>query len=155
MAQKLIKRKRNAKSRLSDSRGLAALVGKIEKSTARVQALPLFKAGDTVAVHVKIKEGDKERVQLFEGLVIGRSNKGSNRSFTVRKISHGYGVERVFVETSPKVVKLDVLQSGRVRRAKLYYIRGLEGRAARIDRDMGLSAAETAAAQAASKKPSA
>jgi large subunit ribosomal protein L19 len=93
--------------------------------------LPDFKAGDTVRVHVKIKEGDKERLQAFEGIVISRS-RGSQPSFTVRKMSFGQGVERVFPINSKVIDKIDVLRSAHVRRAKLYYLRGLRGKAARL-----------------------
>ena len=94
--------------------------------------IPDFTAGDTVRVHVKIKEGDKERVQIFEGAVIALNNAGARRMFTVRKISHGVGVERVFPLFSPKLAKIEVAEKGRVRRAKLYYIRKLSGKAARV-----------------------
>jgi large subunit ribosomal protein L19 len=90
-----------------------------------------FKAGDTVRVHVKIKEGDKERVQVFEGLVISKS-KGTQASFIVRKISFGQGVERIFPLNSKVIDKIEVLRSAHVRRAKLYYLRALRGKAARL-----------------------
>ena len=93
--------------------------------------LPQFAPGDTVRVHVKIKEGDKERLQAFEGVVISRS-RGPQASFTVRKISFGQGVERIFPENSKVIDKLEVLRSSKVRRAKLYYLRGLRGKAARL-----------------------
>jgi large subunit ribosomal protein L19 len=94
--------------------------------------IPQFRAGDTVRVHVKIKEGDKERIQVFEGTVI-RLRRGSSRAtFTVRKISFGHGVERIFPLHSPTLEKIEVVRSGRVRRAKLYYLRKLKGKAARI-----------------------
>ena len=93
--------------------------------------LPQFGPGDTVRVHVKIKEGDKERLQAFEGVVISR-NRGSQASFTVRKISFGQGVERIFPENSKVIDKLEVVRSSKVRRAKLYYLRGLRGKAARL-----------------------
>lgn len=93
--------------------------------------LPQFAPGDTVRVHVKIKEGDKERLQAFEGVVISRS-RGPQASFTVRKISFGQGVERIFPENSRVIDKLEVLRSSKVRRAKLYYLRGLRGKAARL-----------------------
>ncbi|NDD91880.1 50S ribosomal protein L19 [bacterium] len=112
--------------------------------------MPEYKAGDTVRVHVRIKEGDKERVQVYEGVVIGRSNRGGSKSFVVRKISHGVGVERIFLETSPKIAKLEVVQEGRVRRAKLYYLRALEGKAAKIDQEVETQA--QAAASAAAKE---
>jgi large subunit ribosomal protein L19 len=94
--------------------------------------IPVFNPGDTVVVHVKVVEGDRERLQAFEGVVIGRRNAGSNSSFTVRKISYGEGVERVFPLYSPLVAKIDVKRRGDVRRAKLYYLRNLTGKAARI-----------------------
>jgi large subunit ribosomal protein L19 len=93
--------------------------------------LPQFGPGDTVRVHVKIKEGDKERLQAFEGVVISRS-RGPQASFTVRKISFGQGVERIFPENSKVIDKLEVVRSSKVRRAKLYYLRGLRGKAARL-----------------------
>ena len=94
--------------------------------------IPVFNPGDTVVVHVKVVEGDRERLQAFEGVVIARRNAGSNSSFTVRKISYGEGVERVFPLYSPLVAKIDVKRKGDVRRAKLYYLRDLTGKAARI-----------------------
>lgn len=93
--------------------------------------LPPFHAGDTVRVHVKIKEGDKERLQAFEGVVIARS-RGPQASFTVRKMSFGHGVERIFPLNSKVIDKIDVLRSARVRRAKLYYLRARRGKAARL-----------------------
>ncbi len=94
--------------------------------------IPVFSAGDTVTVQVKIKEGERERLQAFEGVVIAKRNRGLNSAFTVRKISHGEGVERVFQTYSPLVDSIEVKRRGDVRRAKLYYLRGLTGRAARI-----------------------
>jgi large subunit ribosomal protein L19 len=93
--------------------------------------LPNFQPGDTVRVHVKIKEGDKERLQAFEGVVISKS-KGSQPSFTVRKMSFGQGVERIFPSNSKVIDKVEVLRSAHVRRAKLYYLRALRGKAARL-----------------------
>jgi len=95
--------------------------------------LPDFKPGDTVVVQVKVVEGDRERVQAYEGVVIARSNRGLNSSFTVRKISHGEGVERVFQVHSPAISDVVVKRRGSVRRAKLYYLRDLSGKAARIE----------------------
>jgi len=95
-------------------------------------ALPEFAPGDTVRVDVNIREGDRNRVQGFEGVVIARSNKGISSNFTVRKISYGEGVERVFPLYGPVVASIDVIRRGRVRRAKLYYLRGLRGKRARI-----------------------
>ena len=94
--------------------------------------VPQFSAGDTVVVQVKVKEGDRERLQAFEGVVIAKSNRGLNSSFTVRKISQGEGVERVFQTHSPVVQEVQVKRRGDVRRAKLYYLRNLKGKAARI-----------------------
>jgi large subunit ribosomal protein L19 len=96
------------------------------------QNIPAFNAGDTVVVQVKVKEGDKERTQAFEGIVIAKRNRGLNSAFTVRKISHGTGVERVFQTHSPIISEITVKRRGDVRRAKLYYLRDLTGKAARI-----------------------
>jgi len=96
------------------------------------QNLPEFKPGDTVKVHVKVIEGEKERVQVFAGVVIRRSRGGIRSSFTVRKVSYGVGVERTFPLHSPRIDKIEVATRGFVRRAKLYYLRGLSGKAARI-----------------------
>jgi len=94
--------------------------------------IPDFRPGDNLKVHVRLKEGGKERIQIFEGLVIARKHGGVSETFTVRKISSGVGVERTFPLHSPSVAKVEVTRRGRVRRAKLYYIRGLRGKAARI-----------------------
>jgi large subunit ribosomal protein L19 len=99
--------------------------------------LPEFNPGDTVIVSVKVKEGDRERLQAFEGIVIAKKNRGLNSAFTVRKISHGTGVERVFQTHSPLIDSITVKRRGDVRRAKLYYLRGLEGKAARIKEKLG------------------
>ncbi|MDQ7857484.1 MAG: 50S ribosomal protein L19 [Armatimonadota bacterium] len=96
------------------------------------KALPAFAPGDTVRVHIKITEGGRERVQAFEGTVIGRRGAGVSESFTVRRISHGVGVERIFPLHSPRVEKIDVVRRGRVRRAKLHYLRGKVGKETRI-----------------------
>jgi large subunit ribosomal protein L19 len=94
--------------------------------------LPVFRPGDTIRVHVKIKEGDKERLQAFEGTVIARKNTGLGESITVRKVSFGQGVERIFPVHAKVVDHIDVVRTGKVRRAKLYYLRGLKGKAARL-----------------------
>ncbi len=94
--------------------------------------LPDFRPGDTIRVSVRVREGDKERLQAFEGVCIGRRGGGTGETFTVRKVSSGIGVERVFPLHSPTVVRVDVVRTGRVRRAKLYYLRKLSGKAARI-----------------------
>jgi large subunit ribosomal protein L19 len=96
------------------------------------RAVPEFRAGDTVRVGIKVVEGERERVQLFEGVCIGRKNAGINSNFTLRKISYGEGVERVFPLHSPRITTIEVVRRGKVRRAKLYYLRGLTGKAARI-----------------------
>jgi len=95
--------------------------------------VPDFSAGDTVLVQVKVVEGDRERVQAYEGIVIAKRNRGFNSSFTVRKVSHGEGVERVFQTYSPAISEIVVKRRGNVRRAKLYYLRDLSGKAARIE----------------------
>jgi large subunit ribosomal protein L19 len=94
--------------------------------------IPDFKPGDTVRVHVKVVEGDRERVQVFEGVVISRGKGGLKEHFRVRRVTHGVGVERVFLVHSPRIAKIEVIRRGKVRRAKLYYLRGKLGRAARI-----------------------
>ncbi len=94
--------------------------------------IPEFQPGDTLAVHVRVIEGNKERIQVFQGVCIKRKGGGINETFTVRKISNGIGVERIFPLHSPRVAKIEVLKRGRVRRAKLYYLRKLRGKAARI-----------------------
>ena len=106
----------------------------IEKVTAKQirKDIPVFKAGDTVKVYVKIKEGNKERIQPYEGLVISRRGVGTSASFTVRKMSSQIGVERIFMVSSPLVQKVEVLKRGKVRRAKLYYMRNRSGKSARI-----------------------
>lgn len=104
-----------------------------EKEGGDRSKTPSFKAGDTINVHVKIREGNKERVQQFQGVVIQRRGKGTNgETFTVRKISNGVGVERIFPILAPSISKIEVLKVGKVRRAKLYYMRGRQGKAARI-----------------------
>ena len=99
---------------------------------ARKTNIPPFQAGDTVRVHVRVIEGEKERIQMFEGVVIARKGGSNRETFTVRKISYGTGVERIFPLHSPMIEKVDVVRQGRVRRAKLYYLRSKKGRAARI-----------------------
>ena len=101
------------------------------------RTLPDFGPGDTVVVNVKVKEGTRERVQAYEGVCIAKKNAGLNSAFTVRKISHGTGVERVFQSHSPAIDSVSVKRRGKVRGAKLYYLRGLEGKAARIQEDLG------------------
>jgi large subunit ribosomal protein L19 len=147
MSKVVIKKKSNNRGFYKTQRGVGSKVELVEKSTM-TKKFPDFTAGDNVKVHVLIKEGDKERTQAYEGLVIALSGKGASRSFTVRKMSHGVGVERIFLFSSPKVAKIDVVQIGKVRRAKLYYIRELEGRAAKIEREVETQA-QVAASEAA------
>lgn len=110
---------------------MSNIIQELEKEQMGKQ-LPDFGPGDTVVVQVKVVEGQRERLQAFEGVCIAKRNRGLNSSFTVRKISHGEGVERVFQAYSPSVVNVEVKRRGDVRRAKLYYLRGLTGKAARI-----------------------
>ena len=110
---------------------MANIIDQIEKENMK-ETVPEFNVGDTVRVGVKIKEGDKERIQGYEGVVIARKNGGSRESFTVRKISNGVGVERTFPLHSPLVASIDVVRKGKPRRAKLYYVRELTGKAAKI-----------------------
>lgn len=107
------------------------LIKQVEKEFLKEQ-LPDFSPGDTVRVHFKVVEGNRERIQIFEGVVIKRRGSGLGESFTVRRISYGVGVERVFPLHSPKIEKIEVIRKGLVRRAKLYYVRKLRGKAARI-----------------------
>lgn len=113
---------------------MADLIKLVEQEFAQAsESMPSFKAGDTVNIHVKIKEGNKERIQQFQGVVIQRRGSGgSGETFTVRKISNGVGVERIFPITSPAIDKIEVLKVGKVRRAKLNYLKGRQGKAARI-----------------------
>lgn len=110
---------------------MSNIITEITKDQLRSD-LPSFKPGDTVKVHVKIVEGTRERIQLFEGVVIKRRGGGISETFTVRKISYGVGVERTFPVHTPKIAQLEVIRKGKVRRAKLYYLRNLRGKAARI-----------------------
>ncbi len=107
------------------------LIEKITQAQLR-DDIPAFRPGDTVRVHARIVEGKRERIQMFEGVVIKRRGEGVSETYTVRKISSGVGVERTFPVNSPRVDKIEVIRSGRVRRAKLYYLRELQGKAARI-----------------------
>ncbi|MCW5965346.1 MAG: 50S ribosomal protein L19 [Bryobacterales bacterium] len=106
----------------------------IEKFQSRFQRtdLPEFRPGDTIKVHVKIREGDKERIQIYEGTVIARNRSGVSETITVRKISFGHGVERIFPIHAPVIDKIEFVRTGKVRRAKLYYLRKLRGKAARL-----------------------
>ena len=108
------------------------LMALVEATQTRKTDIPTFAPGDTVRVHVRVIEGEKERIQIFEGVVIAIQGSGSTETFTVRKISGGVGVERIFPFVSPRIARLERIREGRVRRAKLYYLRGLRGKAARI-----------------------
>src|SRR5512147_1900011 len=122
----------------------------LRKAIADVEAkylrkdLPDFRAGDTVRVHTKIKEGDKERIQVYEGVVIASSGGSARSMFTVRKVSYGVGVERIFPLHSPRIDKVEVIGRGDVRRSRLYYLRDLQGKAARVQQEEGASGAASA-----------
>lgn len=111
--------------------------------------LPVFHTGDTVGVYVKVKEGEKERVQLFRGVVLKTQGTGSGRTFTVRKISSGVGVERTFPYFSPSIDRVELISKGQVRRGRLYFLRGLKGRAARVDSSLIVDETPTDAVAAA------
>lgn len=128
------------------------IVDKLEKTQLRKQPLPEFRAGDTVRVWVLIKEGDKERAQAFEGVVIRRHHHGLRASFTVRKISYGVGVERIFPVHSPRIDRVEVVSRGEVRRSRLFYLRELSGKAARIKERAGARNTIEPAPEAAAKQ---
>lgn len=123
------------------------LIQKLEAEAvaANTKKIPEFNPGDTVEVKVKVKEGDRERLQAYEGVVIAVRNRGLNSAFTVRKVAHGEGVERVFQTYSPQVAEITVKRRGEVRRAKLYYLRDLSGKAARIKEKLAARVVPTAA----------
>ncbi|MDB4962041.1 MAG: ribosomal protein [Myxococcales bacterium] len=127
------------------------IIDSIEKAQRRTTTLPEFRPGDSIKVWVKIREGEKSRLQAFEGVCISRASKGARSTFTVRKISYGVGVERVFPDNSPNIEKIDVIQRGRVHQAKLYYLRDLSGKAARIKEREGQNENEAAAPEAAAE----
>ena len=108
------------------------LVKFVEEQAIAKKDFPAFKSGDTVSVHYKIREGNKERIQIYQGVVIQRNSAGANETFTVRKVTNGVGVERIFPFNSPNIDKVEVNSYGKVRRAKLFYLRALTGKAARI-----------------------
>ena len=116
---------------------MSTIIERINEEQMR-QDIPDFRPGDTVKVHIRIIEGSKERVQIFQGVVIKRKKGTMNASYTVRKISHGVGVEKTFCLHNPRIEKIEVVTRGRVRRSRLYYLRGLRGKAARI-RERGLN----------------
>ncbi|HEY0655838.1 MAG TPA: 50S ribosomal protein L19 [Chryseosolibacter sp.] len=112
---------------------MADLIKLVEQEFNKVrETRPSFNPGDTINVHVKIKEGNKERVQQFQGTVIQRRGEGNGETFTVRKVSNGVGVERIFPFVSPSIDKIEIIKEGKVRRAKLYYMKGRQGKSARI-----------------------
>ena len=129
---------------------LLKLIEKKNSEKLSNEKIPNFKAGDTVKVHTKVIEGKNERIQMFEGICIARKNDGINSSFTVRKISFGEGVEKVFPLYSPNVAKIELVKYGKVRRAKLYYLRSLFGKKARIAED--LTSAQKASEEAKEAK---
>lgn len=108
------------------------ILDKIDQEQKRKEALPEFHVGDSLRIYVKIKEGDKERVQLFSGTVISRDGEGASETFTVRRVSFGEGIERVFPINSPSIAKIEVEKSGKVRRAKLYYLRDRTGKTSKV-----------------------
>ena len=110
---------------------MANFIDQIEKESMK-ESVPVFSVGDTVRVNVRIKEGDKERIQAFEGVVIARKNGGVRETFTVRKISYGVGVEKTYPIHSPKIASIEVIRKGKPKRAKLYYVRDLTGKAAKV-----------------------
>jgi large subunit ribosomal protein L19 len=127
----------------------ARILETIDKSQRRTSALPEFRPGDSIKVWAKIREGEKTRLQAFEGVCIRRVSKGARSTFTVRKISYGVGVERIFPDNSPNIDKVEVIARGRVHQSRLYYLRDLSGKAARIKEREGTNeAAETADAAA-------
>ncbi len=122
---------RTVRASVQGEKTMSNIITEITKEQLRSD-LPTFRPGDTVRVHVKVVEGTRERIQVFEGVVIKRRGGGISETFTVRKISYGVGVERTFPVHTPKIAKLEVIRRGKVRRAKLYYLRNLRGKAARI-----------------------
>ncbi|MDQ3364554.1 MAG: 50S ribosomal protein L19 [Myxococcota bacterium] len=126
----------------------ARILESIDKSQRRTSNLPEFRPGDSIKVWAKIREGEKTRLQAFEGVCIRRVSKGARSTFTVRKISYGVGVERIFPDNSPNIDKVEVISRGRVKQARLYYLRDLSGKAARIKEREGSNEERTAAAAA-------
>ena len=113
------------------------IIAELDAETTGAKDIPEFSPGDTVVVQVRVKEGNRERLQAFEGTVIAKRNRGINSAFTVRKMSHGEGVERCFQTYSPQIAEISIKRRGDVRRAKLYYLRGLTGKRARIKEKLG------------------
>ena len=125
---------------------------KLISESSMKENVPQFNVGDTVKVHVQIKEGDKSRIQIFEGTVIAKKHGGISETFTVRRVAHGCGIERVFPLHSPVVDKVEVVRYGKVRRAKLYFLRNLRGKAARITENLLKTANEKAKAKSETEK---
>ena len=119
------------------------ILEKIDQEQKRKDPLPEFRVGDSLRLYVKIKEGDKERVQLFSGTVIARDGEGANETFTVRRVSFGEGIERIFPVNSPSIAKVEVEKSGKVRRAKLYYLRERTGKTSKIAEEEKVAAEPT------------
>jgi large subunit ribosomal protein L19 len=130
------------------------ILDSIEKSQRRPSALPEFRAGDTIKVWAKIREGEKTRLQAFEGVCMRRVSKGARSTFTVRKISYGVGVERIFPDNSPNIDKVEVVSRGEVHQARIYYLRGLSGKAARIKEREGGGESEAQQSAPADPAPS-
>jgi large subunit ribosomal protein L19 len=135
------------------ARAAAMILESIEKSQHRQAPLPEFRPGDSIKVWAKIREGEKTRLQAFEGVCIRRVSKGSRSTFTVRKISYGVGVERIFPDNSPNIDKIEVIARGRVHQSRLYYLRDLSGKAARIKEREGTNEEVAAQAPAADAAP--
>ena len=131
---------------------LEEIAGEEVKKLLAQRAVPEFRPGDTLKVSIKVVEGERERIQMFEGVCIARKSAGINSSFTLRKISYGEGVERIFPLYSPRIAAIEVVRRGAVRRAKLYYLRGLAGKAARITERARDTETEGATADAAAEK---
>ena len=134
------------------------IVQKIANKLNKKAEIPRFTTGDTVGVYVKVKEGEKERIQLFKGVVIKQQGRGTTRSFTVRKMSSGVGVERIFPVSSPSLDRVELIARGKVRRSRLFFLRKLRGKAARLDSELVVQASEKgkaskAAAAAEEKAP--
>lgn len=132
---------------------MSRIIQEIEAEQLK-QGLPDYRVGDTVIVQVEVKEGTRVRTQAFEGVVIAKRNRGLNSSFTVRKMSHGEGVERVFQMHSPVIKSIEIKRRGHVRKAKLYYLRGLTGKGARIRERLDLPKASAAAVETKTEEPS-
>ncbi len=129
------------------------ILNSIDKASRRQSPLPEFRPGDSIKVWAKIREGEKTRLQAFEGVCIRRVHKGSRSTFTVRKISYGVGVERIFPDNSPNIEKIEVMQRGQVHQAKLFYLRDLVGKAARIKEREGSNTREAPAAAESAEAP--